>query len=69
MKFNWKLGLALLLGILSAEFAFKLAGWSYDPQRDSAVWWKLIVEYCSPGVAALFWWWLLKLGSQPRSRR
>ena len=50
---------ALILGMGTSSYVFKLTGWSYNPFAQPFVFWKTAVRYGIPVLAILMWFSIL----------
>jgi len=69
MKSKTKILVAVFLGVITAKCGFDLAGWSYNPYRDTFVFWKAFVKYGAPIVAALMWLLIFQMISKLRNKK
>ena len=68
MKSKARIFFAVFLGAITARFGFDLAGWSYNPYHETFVFWKALVEYGTPAVAALIWLTIFEMVFKLRSK-
>jgi hypothetical protein len=68
MKLNYKAGLAVLLGLVTARIVFHLTGWTYNLFHDPFSLWSAILQLGVPAALGAAWYWILQAVFKPKPK-